>query len=73
MFGTRQTGNVHTSVRQRPIKLILMSVAMLVTGISMVGSDTLWALPGIAIMLAGGWMFYVGGRQLVRALRVFFS
>lgn len=73
MFGTRQTGNVHTSVRQRPIKLLLMAVAMIAIGLSMVGSDTLWALPGIVVMFAGGWLLYVGGRQLVRAMRVFFS
>lgn len=66
MFGTRQTGNVHTSVRQRPIKLLLLGLALVLVGI-------LTAPVGIPIAAPGVWFCYVGGRQLARGIKVFFS
>lgn len=66
MFSTRQTGNVHTSVRQRPVKLLLLGLALVLVGI-------LTAPIGIPIAVPGVWFCYVGGRQLARGIKVFFS
>jgi hypothetical protein len=66
MFSTRQTGNVHTSVRQHPIKLMILGLAVVVMGIA--------SFPfGVPLVLLGGWLLFVGGRQFGRAVKVFFS
>lgn len=73
MFGTSRTGSVYTSVHLHPVKLLMLAVAILMIGLAMISSDTLWAIPGIAVVLLGLWVGYIGVRQIVRALRTFFS
>jgi hypothetical protein len=73
MFGTRRTGNVYTSVPQHPFKILILAVAMLTIGFAMVGSATLWIIPGVLVLVLGFWVGCIGARQAWRALRIIFS